>query len=135
MLYLTFFSNPWFGFGLGMFGGAVAMQHKPYLWISYCYVDNYYLKILTEMGYLGLSAFIVMMLGMLYNCTRSISRARSEKTPMSYIAGGMFSGLVGVLVHCYFENIFEEPYMMAYFWGIVALIVFIGFFRNDAVSE
>lgn len=135
MLYLTFFSNPWFGFGLGMFGGAVAMQHKPYLWISYCYVDNYYLKILTEMGYIGLSAFIVMMVGMLYSCMRSISRAKAEKSPMSYIAGGMFSGLVGVLVHCYFENIFEEPYMMAYFWGIVALIIFIGFFKNSKTSD
>ena len=135
LLYLTFFSNPWFGFGLGMFGGAVAMQYKPYLWISYCYVDNYYLKIMTEMGYIGISVFVLTLVCMLYNCLRSITRCKKRKEPLGYIAGGMFSGLCGVLVHCYFENIFEEPYMMAYFWGIVALIIFIGFFNNGKASE
>ncbi len=132
LLYLTFFSNPWFGFGLGMFGGAVAMQYKPYLWISYCYVDNYYLKIMTEMGYTGITVYGFTLVCLLYNCLRTISHSKAKKDPMGYIAGGMFSGLCGVLVHCFFENIFEEPYMMAYFWGIAALITFIGFFNNGS---
>jgi hypothetical protein len=43
---------------------------------------------------------------------------------------GIFTGLVGVLVHCYFENIFEEPYMMAYFWGLAAMLMYLGLFRK-----
>ena len=35
-----------------------------------------------------------------------------------------------MLVHCYFENIFEEPYMMAYFWMMAAMLVYLGFFRQ-----
>ena len=27
----------------------------------------------------------------------------------------------GVMLHCYFENIFEVPYMVAYFWGLAAV--------------
>ena len=46
------------------------------------------------------------------------------------LAVSIFSGLAGVLVHCYFENIFEEPYMMAYFWGLAALLMYLGFFRK-----
>jgi hypothetical protein len=44
---------------------------------------------------------------------------------------GMFCGLLGVLVHCFFENIFEEPYMMVYFWAIAAMIVYFGFLRDE----
>lgn len=129
LLYLYNFSNPIFGFGLGMFGGAVAMQNQVYHWVSYCYVDNYYLKIFTEMGYIGIVAFAVMLLGLIVNCMRSVSRSR-KKDDMGYIAGGMFAGLCGVLVHCCVENIFEEPYMMTYFWGIAAIVIYIGFIRN-----
>jgi len=46
------------------------------------------------------------------------------------MAVGIFSGLCGVLVHCYFENIFEEPYMMAYFWGMAAMLMYLGFFSG-----
>lgn len=130
LLYLQHFSNPWFGFGLGMFGGAVAMQHKIYLWVSYCYVDNYYLKIMTEMGYIGLAAFIFMIIGFASSCMRSIARARKKDDGFGQIAAGIFSGLCGVLAHCFFENIFEEPYMMAYFWGLTAVLLYIGFARD-----
>ena len=46
------------------------------------------------------------------------------------MCAGMLSGMAGVLVHCYFENIFEEPYMMVYFWAIAAMIVYFGFLRK-----
>ena len=47
----------------------------------------------------------------------------------------MFCGLCGVLVHCFFENIFEEPYMMVYFWVIAAMIVYFGFLRPQSEVE
>ena len=43
---------------------------------------------------------------------------------------GIFAGQCGVLVHCYFENIFEEPYMQAYFWILAAMLVWLGFLRK-----
>ncbi len=125
-------TNPFFGFGLGMFGGAVAMQHKIYSAVSYFYVDNYYLKILVEMGVAGLSCFVLLLLCLLCTGLRSLRRcstARDAKTVYPLCAG-MFSGLCGVLTHCFFENIFEEPYMMAYFWTIAAMLVYLGFFRT-----
>jgi len=125
-------ANPFLGFGLGMFGGAVAMQNRVYNWISYFYVDNYYLKILVEMGYTGLTAYILMLLGLLSTGLRSLfrSHAAPKESSMYPLCAGMFSGLCGVLLHCYFENIFEEPYMMAYFWAVAAMVVYIGFFRK-----
>ena len=124
--------SPLFGVGLGMFGGAVAMQHKIYSAISYFYVDNYYLKILVEMGVVGLAAFLLLLACLLFTGARTLYRtARVQRDRPAYLLGaGLFSGICGVVVHCYFENIFEEPYMMAYFWIIAAMLVYLGFFHK-----
>ncbi len=132
-------ANPLLGMGLGMFGGAVAMQNQIIDYLQYFYVDNYYLKILVEMGYVGLGAFLVMLLGLLYTGCRALYRTGArlkQKLDRTYpLCAGMFSGLVGVLVHCYFENIFEEPYMMVYYWVIAAMLVYLGFIRKPTQTE
>ncbi|NLF79812.1 MAG: O-antigen ligase family protein [Clostridia bacterium] len=141
--------NPWLGFGLGRFGGAVAMENKlldETEEFSYFYMDNYYLKTLVEMGYLGLIAFLLLILALLVLGMRAIYRSDLSfngqgalgRDPlwravgnMRLIAVAIYSGLVGVLVHCYFENIFEEPYMAAYFWGLAAVLMYLGYFRKQ----
>lgn len=127
-------SNPWLGFGLGRFGGAVAMQNKIIEEtdvFEYFYMDNYYLKTLVEMGYIGLIFFIILLLGLVLWCLRAIGRTRltgDDRTRV--LAVSMFAGLMGVLTHCYFENIFEVPYMMAYFWSMAAAVLYLGYFRK-----
>ena len=122
------------GFGLGRFGGAVAMQNKIIEQneeFSYFYMDNYYLKTLVEMGYVGLIAFIILLVGMSLWCLRSIGRTRLCETDRTRVlAVSLFSGMCGVMVHCYFENIFEVPYMMAYFWSMAAAVLYLGYFRK-----
>lgn len=127
-------SNPWLGFGLGRFGGAVAMQNKIIEetdTFEYFYMDNYYLKTLVEMGYVGLIAFIILLLGLTLWCVRAIGRSGYNETDRTRVlAVSMFAGMMGVLVHCYFENIFEVPYMMAYFWSMAAAVMYLGYFRR-----
>lgn len=127
-------SNKWLGFGLGRFGGAVAMQNQVIEQtetFSYFYMDNYYLKTLVEMGYIGLFFYILLLVGVVLWCLRAIGRTNlsaADRTRVLPVA--LFSGMAGVLVHCYFENIFEVPYMMAYFWAMAAAILYIGYFRK-----
>lgn len=137
-------NNPWTGFGLGRFGGAVAMNNQlldETEEFSYFYMDNYYLKTMVEMGYIGIAFFLLLLAGLLIWGLRAIYRSGTEfcsgKDPLVRAVGnrkamavGIFSGLCGVLVHCYFENIFEEPYMMAYFWGLAAMLMYLGFFAK-----
>ncbi len=153
-------NNPWLGFGLGRFGGAVAMNNKlldETEEFSYFYMDNYYLKTMVEMGYIGIIFFVILLAALLiwglraiYQSGRGYSRTelpcleeeknhakRMKNDPLTRAVGnpklmaiGIFSGLCGVLVHCYFENVFEEPYMMAYFWGLAAGLMYLGFFRK-----
>jgi len=109
---------------LGRFGGAVAMQNQ-YLEVTetfkYFYLDNYYLKIAVEMGYPGIIAFVFLTVALVWQGLRSCGR--SLRTSLQPLTAGMLAGLTGVLVHCLFENIFEEPYMMALFWGIAAALM------------
>ena len=132
-------NSPWLGFGLGRFGGAVAMNNKVLdetEEFSYFYMDNYYMKTLVETGYLGLIAFILCLAVLVLLGFKAIYRAgRGYKTDYSkdplmrnvkndqILCVGVFCGLAAVLVHCYWENIFEEPYMMAYFWSLAAVLL------------
>lgn len=122
--YLNNYGDPWLGLGFGRFGGAVAMQNQINSSWDYFYVDNYYVKILAENGYLGLGSYLLMMLGLLWSGFRGWYANR--RTGYRPLISGMFAGLCGVLAHCYFENIFEEPYMLVYFWCIAAMMVFLG---------
>ena len=135
-LNLFYAGNPWVGVGEGMFGGAVAMQNQVLDHTDYFYVDNYFLKTMVEMGYCGLAAFCLMLLGFLGAACRALYRkAQDFKAGLDRLfplCAGMFAGLCGVIVHCFFENIFEEPYMMAYFWSIAGLLAYIGFLRKEA---
>lgn len=141
-------NNPWLGFGLGRFGGAVAMNNKlldETEEFHYFYMDNYYLKTMVEMGYIGIIFFLLLLAALMVFGLRAIYRSgiqgdastMKSKDPLWRAVGdpkalaiGIFSGMVGVLVHCYFENIFEEPYMMAYFWGLAAMLLYLGYFRT-----
>ncbi len=122
-------TNPFIGFGLGRFGGAVAMQNQ-ILEVteefSYFYMDNYYLKLGAEMGYTGLVAFLILVVAFIWLGLRCCARSKDVPLP---VTSGIYAGLCGILAHCYFENIFEEPYMMALFWSLAAVLMYVGYVR------
>ena len=39
-------------------------------------------------------------------------------------------GLIGVLIHSVFESIWEEPYMMALFFAVAAMMAWAGLLRR-----
>ena len=66
---------------------------------------------------------------------RAIGRTKFNETDRTRVlVVSMFAGMCGVLTHCYFENIFEVPYMMAYFWSLAAAILYLGYFRRKRVG-
>ena len=89
--------------GYGMYGGAVAVKNPVLPWVEYMYVDNYYVKILTENGVVGVTAFGMMLLGLIGNGLRGC--VRTAKTRWSPLCAGMLCGLVGVLLHSVFESL------------------------------
>lgn len=117
------------GLGYGIYGGAVAVQNKINQNYDYMYVDNYYVKILAENGIIGLATLLFSMLGLTWNGFKAISRAKGRKKPLCV---GLLAGLLGILVQSIFESIWEEPYMMALFFVVAAMLIFEGFFSEKA---
>jgi len=126
--YATGFSmfreEPWTGVGLGHFGGAVAMNHKN-LFPTTFYMDSYWLKTLVEMGIPGMAAFTLLIGMLLVWGLRAVHQAEAGRDRL--MAAGAFSGICGVVVHNFMENIFEVPYMVIYFWFLAALLMYWGF--------
>lgn len=140
-------SNKLLGFGLGRYGGAVAMNNQildKTDGFKYYYLDNYYMKTLVEMGYIGLIFFLICLAvlivhgirachraGMDFDSDRAVDPIFRNSGNDKMICAGIFAGLSGVLVHCLFENIFEEPYMMTYFWGLAAVLIYFGYYARQ----
>jgi O-antigen ligase len=103
-------NNPLFGEGFGRYGGAVAARYIP----SSNYVDNFYLKTAAESGIIGLAAFVWLLISGV-RCVLNSYRRLTDPY-LKGLAGGLFAGLMGVLLHNGVENIFEVPAMAVYFW-------------------
>lgn len=122
-----FMENLWTGVGQGHFGGAVAMNHKD-LFPNTFYMDSYWLKTAVEMGIVGLAAYFIVNWFLIAWSVRAIRTTLDSNIRLAIIGG--FSGMTGVLVHNFVENVFEVPYMVIYFW-MVAAIVFYNYNRGQ----
>jgi glycosyltransferase involved in cell wall biosynthesis len=103
---------------LGRFGGGVALAYYPGSAYS---VDNYYIKLLTETGLIGLMAFLYLILSALRNGRRSVDDASDET--MHILSIGIFVGLVAIVAHNMVENLFEFPLIPTYFWFFMGMLI------------
>ncbi len=118
--------QPIFGLGHGRFGGAVAINNNlAYLLngevVNTFYMDNYYLKMAVETGLFGLFFFMMVMFQIVVNGIRTIRITSSKEHKEIEI--GILSGLFGVIIHNFVENVFEVPMMTSCFWLLVAVLM------------
>ncbi len=111
-------ARPIFGMGPGRYGGAVAARH-----FGISYVDNYYVKTVAEMGIPGLAALLYWMWFLGRAAYARWKAARG--TRFWKIAAGLLGGLLAIALHNGVENIFEVPYMNAYFWFALGLMLIV----------
>lgn len=106
--------EPLFGLGPGHYGGAVGNRH-----FGTIYVDSYYFKTLAEMGLVGLGLWL-WLLGALFFALHQTWRALA-KGEARWLSISLFAGLLGMALHNGVENIFEVPFLNAYFWFLSGL--------------
>ena len=102
--------NRLLGKGLGRFGGAVAMNNQ----LAPFYLDNYYLKTLTEMGIYGILALVFVIICFII-FSANIIKYQDDKNK-KVLSISLFAGVMGLLAQNFVENIFEVPAMAIYFW-------------------
>ncbi len=87
---------------------------------SYGYVHNYYVGLTTEIGLLGLTAFLWLLLAMLFRTFRIL---RSRLTSFRVLAVGLFATIVAFLTLSN-TNIadYGNPILFMAFFGVAAII-------------
>jgi len=110
--------EPATGLGLGKFGGGVAIYGYPDAAYS---VDNFYMKIGTEMGYLGLLAFLYLIMASIRLGKKAVDNV--DNRYMHILATGIFVGLLAILGHNLVENLFERPLMATYYWFFLGMLM------------
>ncbi|MBO8170319.1 MAG: O-antigen ligase family protein [Bacillaceae bacterium] len=120
--------DPFFGKGIGHYGGAVGARY-----FGTTYVDSYYFKTLAELGLIGIALFIWLMISL----TRFMLKAWQTLygTKEYWLVGGLLTGLLAVILHNGVENIFEVPFMNSYFWFFSGLLLAFPFLKKGDSHE
>jgi len=107
--------EPFFGKGIGHYGGAVGARH-----FGTIYVDSYYFKTIAELGLIGITLFLWVVWAVSKELFIIWQKLKGTKEYL--LIGSLFAGILGVILHNGVENIFEVPFMNSYFWFLIGLI-------------
>ncbi|MGI5911228.1 MAG: O-antigen ligase family protein [Syntrophomonadaceae bacterium] len=110
--------KPVTGLGLGRFGGGVAIANFPGSAYS---VDNYYLKMGTQTGLMGLTAFLYLIFMVVRKGKRAVAQATDPY--LKILGNGILVALIAILGHNMVENLFEFPLISTYFWFFLGMLL------------
>ena len=97
------------------------------------FIDGQYIRILTEMGALGLTAFLIMVITL---GRQSLRIYRSTKDEFyKGVSIGFLAGHMGMMVHCISTNTFVVLRIMEPYWFIAALVMSIPMLEKKEQEE
>lgn len=113
-------TNPWFGVGIGNYGAA----KKPYADYAemdvWDIVNNQYIELLAETGYVGLGAFVLIIIVVIWRSI--IAFYRTQEPIIKFTLAGLLAAFIGTLVQ---YNFFSTLYII-HIWVLVGLLVAVG---------
>lgn len=112
--------HPWFGLGLGTFGGTTAFLFS----YTTLWVDNFYLQIAAEGGLILLFAFLWLLLRVGKGLVAS-HQAQTDPYLRAVVAG-VFGGFVAVAFANFTASVWETLVVGAGFWFLAGLATSLG---------
>lgn len=116
--------SPFLGVGPGMFGGSVAgifdspiyqLMDMPY----HMNLDNFYFQVWTEMGTLGLLAFLWLFLSIIKQALRAYRQVTDPY--WQGVAAGALTVFAGITFQSLVAGIWEVHQVASYLWFLAAL--------------
>ncbi|MDO5028671.1 MAG: O-antigen ligase family protein [Bacillota bacterium] len=92
--------------------------------INSFHAHNSFLETIAELGYLGFSVFMAMLLTFIFYPIKALVKSHRpglEDSYFKYIGVGVAAGIVGVFTHGLVENILYLPKIILSFWTLVGL--------------
>lgn len=112
-----FEENPILGRGPGSYGGATAYRYQEF---NGLYVDNYYLEILSNYGFLGFIIFLWLIFEIIRTVLISLNKVSEDD---KYIIYGILCGIIGFLIHNFTENLWEIIPLSVLMWFILGIAI------------
>jgi len=111
--------SPVFGIGLGMVGDSVATRNNV---PGATWIDNQYIRLLAEIGVVGLLAYVVMLFTPVIKGFRAVFGAKNRNTFLYAVNAGIVAALFGQLVENFTAGLFENLNVITTFWTMIALL-------------
>ncbi len=130
-----FLSSPWIGVGIGNYNvlfNRFGVQGWPY---SRGHAHNYYLNLLAEVGVVGLTFYLLMLIAAVTVGVRALRRARARGDAYGEaVVTGALGVLATFMAHNFFENL--HALNMGIHWGAaLALFTLVGVTARDASGD
>jgi putative inorganic carbon (HCO3(-)) transporter len=84
------------------------------------YVDNYYLKTLVEIGFIGIVSFLYLIFSILRKGFSNLINLIDEKEKA--ISLGIVLGLIAFFLNNLTENLWEIPSLSVTMWSLTAIL-------------
>ncbi len=113
--------HPLLGTGPGTFIYAFTPYRPPNLSLLWNYAHNDYLQIASEMGLIGLAAFLFFVISAI---TKGFKALESTSTFNRAIIIGALAGILSILVHGFFDgNLTIIPANILYFYVLIGVLM------------
>lgn len=110
--------HPWFGVGLGTFGGTSAYLFD----YSRLWVDSFYIQLALEGGFILLAAFLWLLFRAGKGVVASYLRTARDADPfLQAVAAGVFGGFVAVAAANLTASVWETLVVGAAFWFLTGV--------------
>ncbi|HEY5528757.1 MAG TPA: O-antigen ligase family protein [Thermoleophilia bacterium] len=113
--------HPWFGVGLGTFGGTSAVMYG----FGRLWVDNFYLQLAAEGGLILLVLFLWILLRAAKGLVKSHKNTRDPYTRA--LTAGVFGGFMAVAAANATASVWETLIVGVGFWFLTGLATSVGF--------
>lgn len=114
-------SAPIFGVGIGTFMQNFSKYNLFGAAKQVCYAHNSYLQIIAESGIFGFCSFLLLILAMVYNCSKLVFK--KCVVDYSYLEVGFVASFIAFLINAFFDNHFYSLTFALLFWFLTGVII------------
>jgi len=117
--FLIWKESPVFGTGIGLVGDSVGTRNNV---PGATWIDNQYIRVLAEMGLVGLISYVMMLFAPVIAGFRAVFGSKQKNTFLYAVNAGIVAALFGQLVENVTAGLFENLNVITTFWTLVALL-------------
>ena len=110
-----FRSHPWMGIGLNTYYRTQEKNHVP--GASLDYAHNSYIQLLAEVGILGFTSFLALMICWFGHGVKSFSGMQDPE--LKWLLGSVLAGVLGLCMASLFDNVLFELLPATLFWVLM----------------